>query len=208
MGIRGARRGSRSEADELAVYREFVRRLTETCEAAARGDLEARSRPAPEAGGVPELRGLHHALNRVLDVSDAFVRESSAALTSAAEGRFHRRLLPGGLLGAFRTSATDINAARGAMQETAGRVTDAQTSRLRLADEFESVVLAMSEQVATASTEMSASASGLTAAATAASSEVSAAQETIESLTTSSAEIKEIIAMIDAIAAQTRLLAL
>jgi hypothetical protein len=115
MGIRGARRGSRSEADELAVYREFVRRLTETCEAAARGDLEARSRPAPEAGEVPELRGLHHALNRVLDVSDAFVRESSAALTSAAEGRFHRRLLQGGLHGAFRKSASDINAARGAM---------------------------------------------------------------------------------------------
>jgi methyl-accepting chemotaxis protein len=208
MGIRGARRGSRGEADELAVYREFVRRLTETCEAAARGDLEARSRPAPEAGEVPELRGLHHALNRVLDVSDAFVRESSAALTSAAEGRFHRRLLQGGLHGAFRRSASDINAARGAMQETAGRVTEAQTSRLRLADEFESVVLAMSEQVATASTEMSASASGLTAAAAAASTEVGTAQETIASLTQSSAEIKEIIAMIDAIAAQTRLLAL
>ena len=94
------------------------------------------------------------------------------------------------------------------MQETAGRVTEAQTSRLRLADEFESVVLAMSEQVATASTEMSASASGLTAAAAAASSEVGTAQETIASLTQSSTEIKEIIAMIDAVAAQTRLLAL
>jgi methyl-accepting chemotaxis protein len=157
---------------------------------------------------VPELTALHHAVNRVLDVSDAFVRESSAALTSAAEGRFHRRLLLTGLLGAFRKSATDINGARDAMRETAGRVTEAQTSRLRLADEFESVVLAMSEQVATASTEMSASASGLTAAAAAASTEVGTARETIASLTQSSAEIKEIIAMIDSVAAQTRLLAL
>jgi methyl-accepting chemotaxis protein len=207
MGFRSQRPG-RDDAAELEAYRSFVRQLTETCEAAARGDLEARVRPTPEVAARPELTALHHALNRVLDVSDAFVRESSAALTSAAEGRFHRRLLLTGLRGAFRQSATDINTARGAMQETAGRVTEAQDARLRLADAFESVVLAMSEQVATASTEMSASASGLTAAASAAATEVGTAQGTITSLTDSSAEIKEIIAMIDAIAAQTRLLAL
>jgi methyl-accepting chemotaxis protein len=198
----------RNDAEELALYRAFVRQLIATCEAAAKGDLEVRSRRTDEATSLPELLALHHGVNRVLDISDAFVRESSAALTSAAEGRFHRRLLLGGLSGAFRKSATTINAARGAMQETAGRVTEAQTSRLRLADEFESVVLAMSEQVATASTEMSASASSLTAAASAASTEVGTARDTITSLTKSSAEIKEIIAMIDAIAAQTRLLAL
>jgi methyl-accepting chemotaxis protein len=144
----------------------------------------------------------------VLDVSDAFVRESSAALASAAEGRFHRRLLQTGLRGAFRRSAVDINAARSAMEENVGRVAEAQSSRLRLADEFESVVLAMSEQVATASTQMSASASGLTTAASATSTEVSTAQQTIASLGRASAEIKEIIALIDSVAAQTRLLAL
>jgi methyl-accepting chemotaxis protein len=208
MGLRTFRGQQRSDAEELAVYRAFVMQLTATCEAAARGDLEARSRTTDEVASVPALQQLHDAVNRVLDVSDAFVRESSASLTSAAEGRYHRRLLLTGLRGAFRHSATDINGARDAMRETAGRVTEAQTSRLRLADEFESVVLAMSEQVATASTEMSASAASLTSAASAASTEVGTAQETITSLTTSSAEIKEIIAMIDAIAAQTRLLAL
>jgi methyl-accepting chemotaxis protein len=204
---RGSSRGA-SAAEELAVYRAFVARLTRTCEAVARGDLEARLEPLPEAAAIPDLKAAHHSVNRVLDVSDAFVRESSAALSSAAEGRFHRRLLLTGLLGAFRKSAVDINSARDAMRETAGRVTEAQTSRLQLADEFESVVLAMSEQVATASTEMSASAASLTAAASAASTEVGTAHETITSLTQSSAEIKEIIAMIDSIAAQTRLLAL
>ncbi|GAA3157844.1 hypothetical protein GCM10010531_06520 [Blastococcus jejuensis] len=195
-------------AAELAAYRAFVRRLTETCEAAAAGDLEARMQPTADTADIADLRALHHAVNRVLDVSDAFVRESSAALTSAAEGRFHRKLLLTGLRGAFRSSATDINTARGAMEQSAGRVAEAQNSRLRLADEFESVVLAMSEQVATASTEMSASASGLTGAASAASTEVTAARDTITSLTRSSAEIKEIIALIDSVAAQTRLLAL
>src|SRR4030095_4647326 len=81
-----------TEAEELAVYRAYVRLLTRTCEAAAGGDLEARSQPVPGSEGVPELVALHDAVNRVLDVSDAFVRESSAALTSAAEGGFPRRL--------------------------------------------------------------------------------------------------------------------
>jgi hypothetical protein len=80
MGFRSSR--GLSSNDELAVYRDFVRRLTETCEAAARGDLEARVQPIPEAAGGPELASVHHAVNRVLDVSDAFVRESSAALTA------------------------------------------------------------------------------------------------------------------------------
>ncbi|WP_346620433.1 methyl-accepting chemotaxis protein [Blastococcus montanus] len=205
MGIRSARG---ADTDELAVYRAFVRQLTAACESASRGDLEARSRLEPDAGAVPELAALHHALNRVLDVSDAFVRESSAALGSAAEGRFHRTLLTTGLHGSFRRGAVDINAARTAMRENAGRVTEAQSSRLRLADDFESVVLSMSEQVATASTELSASASGLTAAASAATAEVGTARGTIGSLTRSSAEIAEIIALIDSVAAQTRLLAL
>ncbi|MGY1624972.1 methyl-accepting chemotaxis protein [Geodermatophilus sp. SYSU D00965] len=208
MGIRARAEGRRSDAEELAVYREFVRRLTATCQSAARGDLEVRSRPTPGVESVPELQALNDAVNAVLDVSDAFVRESSAALTSAAHGRFHRQVLLTGLAGAYRKGATDINTARDAMRETAGRVTEATAARLRLADEFEAVVLAMSEQVATASTEMSASAAGLTGAASAASEETRTAQGTMSSLTRSSAEIKDVVAVIDAIAAQTRLLAL
>jgi methyl-accepting chemotaxis protein len=209
MGIRRARATSATHRDEAGgPHRAFVRQLTAACEAAAAGDLEARSRLVPGAEEAADLLALHHAVNRVLDVSDAFVRESSAALASAAEGRFHRRLLQTGLRGAFRRSAVDINAARSAMEENVGRVAEAQSSRLRLADEFESVVLAMSEQVATASTQMSASASGLTTAASATSTEVSTAQQTIASLGRASAEIKEIIALIDSVAAQTRLLAL
>ncbi|MGY1808551.1 methyl-accepting chemotaxis protein [Blastococcus sp. SYSU D00669] len=207
MAMLRPRDGDRRDA-ELEIYRAFVRQLTRDLEAAARGDLEARCRPVPGSTEVPELTALQDAVNRTLDVSDAFVRESSAALTSAAENRFHRRVLVTGLQGAFRQGAVDINTARDAMRDTAAQVTDAQTSRLQLADGFESVVLAMSEQVATASTELSASASGLTTAADATTAEVDRAQQTIASLTRSSAEIKEIIAVIDSVAAQTRLLAL
>jgi methyl-accepting chemotaxis protein len=205
----GARRGGRrSDAEELAVYRAFVTQLTRTCAAAARGDLEARATPVSGSDEVPELLALSDELNRALDVGDAFVRESRAALAAAAEGRYQRRVLLTGLAGAYRQAATDINTARDAMRETSGRVTEAHGARRRLADGFESVVLAMSEQVAAAATELSATAAGLTSAGTAATSEVENAQGTIGSLTRSSAEIVEIIALIDAIAAQTRLLAL
>jgi methyl-accepting chemotaxis protein len=122
--------------------------------------------------------------------------------------RFHRSVLLGGLAGAYRKGAAEINAARDAMQATAGRVTEATTARLRLADEFETVVLSTSEQVATAATELSASASGLTGAASAAGAQTTTAQETMSSLTRSAAEIRDVIALIDAVAAQTRLLAL
>ena len=126
MGLRSLRSnaGRRSDAEELAVYRAFVQQLTTACEAAARGDLEVRSRLGPEAESAPELTAAHNALNRVLDVSDAFVRESSAALSSAAEGRFHRKLLTTGLLGSFRRSAVDINDVRSAMQAANGRVAE------------------------------------------------------------------------------------
>lgn len=113
---------------------------------------------------------------------------------SAAEGRFHRRRCSRAACRAPCAPAPRTSTGHGGRcKETAGRVTEAQTSRLRLADEFDSVVLAMSEQVA--STEMSSPASGPRAAAAAASTEVGTAQQTIASLPQSSAAITEIIAV-------------
>ncbi len=209
MGLRSTRSaGSPSAAEELAVYRSFVHEQSRVCRAAAAGDLEARSRAVAGSREVAELRELQDGVNQLLDVSDTFVREAGAALTSAAHGRFHRRVLQRGLGGAFRRGAGILNDAGTVMHSSTTRVAEAQSARLTLADEFESVVLSMSEQVATAATELSASAAGLTGAAATASTEVARAGETIASLNRSSTEIKEVIALIDAVAAQTRLLAL
>ncbi|MGY1843830.1 methyl-accepting chemotaxis protein [Modestobacter sp. SYSU DS0875] len=199
---------STSAEQELAVYRAFVAELSRVCRAAATGDLEARSRAVAGSRDVPELRELQDGVNQLLDVSDTFVREAGAALTSAADGRFHRRVLERGLPGAYRRSAGILNQAGEAMRASATRVTEAAAARLALADEFESVVLAMSEQVATAATELSASAAGLTGAAASAGTEVGRAEDSVVSLDRSSTEIKEVIALIDSVAAQTRLLAL
>jgi len=93
----------------------------------------------------------------LLDNVDAFVREAGAASAAAAEGRFHRRILTRGLQGAFWSAAEQISASIVAMSLTAARVAEAASARVALADELESAVLTVSEQVATAATEMGAS---------------------------------------------------
>ncbi|GAA1890516.1 methyl-accepting chemotaxis protein [Lapillicoccus jejuensis] len=202
------RRQSSAQTTELATYRAFVHQLTQDLSAAARGDLEARVVSVEGSDAVPELVQLRDAANRVLDVSDAFVREASASLTSASEGRFHRKVLLTGLPGSFRRGASTINDARDAMRRTADRVDSAASSRADLADEFESIVLSTSEGVAAAATELSATAAGLTDAATAASGEMDTALGTIDTLTRASLEIAQVISLIESVAGQTRLLAL
>ncbi|MBB2901711.1 methyl-accepting chemotaxis protein [Kineococcus radiotolerans] len=201
-------RGARSVTDEAALYRDVVRQVAEVCDRAAAGDLEARVGGIAGAAAVPELVQLENSVNRSLDVSDAFVREAGEVLTAAAEGRFHRRLLTGGLGGAFRHSAAAINAGRTTMRAGSSVVEEARTARLALADEFEAGVLGVSEQLATASTELSASAQGLATAAGAASTEADRATLTMQALTEASREIQQVVSVINAIADQTRLLAL
>lgn len=83
-----------------------LRLITDVCARAAAGDFEAR---LPSIGDAPEAEEARHALNRLLDKTDSFVREAGAALGAAAEGRFHRRFLPRGMQGAYRDAADRIS---------------------------------------------------------------------------------------------------
>lgn len=78
------------------------------CHAASRGDLEQRITRIACDGEMGELL---HAMNHLLDMTDAFVREATAALEHASRGEFYRRVLPEGMLGSFRQAAESINAA-------------------------------------------------------------------------------------------------
>ena len=121
------------------------------CAAAAAGDFEQR---VPRIGDQAAAERARDAVNNLLDVTDAFVRESGAALAAAAEGRFHRKFLTRGMRGAYRNAAAQISRSSGRMSEAAERVEEAAEAPLALADELESAVLTVSEQVATAATEM------------------------------------------------------
>ncbi|GGN54379.1 hypothetical protein GCM10010112_04090 [Actinoplanes lobatus] len=182
-----------------------IRLVTEVCDRARSGDLEAR---VPQLGDTPAERALRVTVNGLLDQIDAFVRESGAASTAAAEGRFHRRFLTQGLDGAYRTAAEQITHANQVMSRTAAQFADAARARQALADELESAVLTVSEQVATAATEMGRSANGLADFARSAVTDAERGLGTVSSLRTSSEEIRHAVDLINQVAAQTRLLAL
>ncbi|MEZ0165112.1 methyl-accepting chemotaxis protein [Kineococcus sp. LSe6-4] len=186
-------------------HHEVLRALVEVASRAAAGDLEAR---VPHLGDDELLVELRRAFNHQLDMTDAFVRDSSATLEAASEGRFHRRFLLGGTRGAFRHGARVIDAARRASATAGAELDQATAARLALADELECTVLSASEQVSAGATSAGSGAVELAGTAREAVTEVQRAVATVESLRAASARIEEAVQLIEKVAAQTRLLSL
>ena len=188
-----------------AELRAALRAIAETAAAGAAGEIEPRVGPL---GSDPDVRAARTAVNALLDVADAYVRESSAAIYASSHGRFYRRLLEGGLLGAFREGARTIDAGREAMRTASENISEAATGRTSLAEDLEQTILGVSEQVAAAATQMGATAEGVVAFAQDAVDDAGRATETVNSLQASTEEIRRSIDLITQIASQTRLLAL
>jgi len=191
-----------------ASYAEAVRELTRACVAAADGDLEARVQALPGTEEHPDLLELRHAVNLLLDRTDAYVRESAASLEAAADGRFHRRFLLDGTTGVFRTGAETINRATAAMARTSADLDAVAHRRDDLAARLELTVAAVAEQMAAAATELSATSAGLADSARRAGSEAEAAGATVRQVAGAAQQIHDVVKVISEIAKQTRLLAL
>jgi methyl-accepting chemotaxis protein len=86
----------------------LVERTTVTCRSIAQGDFEARVLAIPVGGNMGELL---HTINDMIDGCDAFVRESTAAMTALHHNKYYRRILPGGLHGGLLQGARAMNAA-------------------------------------------------------------------------------------------------
>lgn len=200
--------GHAGHRPEVDVLRDALAEARRVAEAAASGDSEARFTRVAGEEHHPEVTGLRLALNDALDRTDAFAREVTGALEAITEGRYFRQVLPAGLFGSFLRGARTINAARAAMIEAEGRAQDAVAERLRLADRLEETVLAVAEQVAAASTELSATAANLGRFADDAVVETDAATSTMAGLDGASREIENVVALISSVAAKTKLLAL
>lgn len=144
-----------------------VAEAAEVLDAAARGEMERRIVDLPIAGPVGALQ---RAVNRSLDIADAFVREAGGAMGAAAEGRYHRVVLLRGLPGAYQAAARRINAAGKAMDEKAARF-------LRMADDFEREVGSVVGNVSSAAATLHGSATQLSATATEANTRTQAAAD-------------------------------
>ncbi len=162
---------AQARAEQLT---EALGKAEAVCRRAAKGDFEAR---AVHIEHLDEALPFLNALNRVLDLSDAYVRESSASLALAAKGMYHRPFLTRGMAGAFQAGANTINTARQAMEHL-----QSETARQRkaVAKSFEETISGIVSGVANAATEMQATAAGLASVAEGAmekSQAVSAASE-------------------------------
>jgi methyl-accepting chemotaxis protein len=97
-------------------HRDALREIDALCAQAARGDLSGRILHLERYGDLaPTLT----AFNRLLDLTDAYIRESSAAMAYAAEGKYYRPFLLTGMAGQFRAGAVAINGARDVMARNA-----------------------------------------------------------------------------------------
>ncbi|MCB9858406.1 MAG: hypothetical protein H6818_22200 [Phycisphaerales bacterium] len=122
------------DVDELNAW---IRQAAAVCRAGARGDLERRLLNINTTG---DLGDLLHAINHLLDMTDAFVREATASLEYASDGKFFRRVLLEGMLGSFRRAASSINGATMGMDEQTQELRNAQKRREELQSEFEAAL--------------------------------------------------------------------
>jgi len=116
---------------------DWIREAAEVCRAAARGDLERRLLRIDASGDMGDLL---RAINHLLDMTDAFVREATASLEYASQGKFFRRVLLEGMLGSFRRAASSINGATRAMDEKTQELKAAEQRRAELEGEFEAAL--------------------------------------------------------------------
>ncbi len=165
----------------------WIREAAEVCRAAAHGDLEARLLHINVDG---DLGDMLHAINHLLDMTDAFVREATAALDHAGQDKFFRRVLPAGMLGSFRGAANTINNA-----------TEQMKSRALMLRDVENQQAALMNRQTQALHDAEARQEKLSA-------EFQEAEQVMARLANSSEEIGSISRVIGTIADQTKLLAL
>lgn len=136
--------------------------LTRICREAAAGNLEPRIVLFDESD---ELAPMCHALNHLLDMTDAFVREATASLEHVSRDKYHRRMIIRGMRGAFGRAAKTINTASAQMGKRSRELASIKEANLELAAAFEYQVKGVADTVASASTELQASASTLSSTA-------------------------------------------
>jgi methyl-accepting chemotaxis protein len=147
-----------------------IRDASSVCQQAYRGNLEARIRVGRDGGEMGELQAR---VDDLLDVVDAFVRESAASMEYASQGRTFRKVLLRGLPGAFKSGAEVINSGTASMDQ---RVRETAQTAQKFGAQMDNVVQILSVAV----TELSSDAEGLSRAAeetTQQSTAVSAASE-------------------------------
>lgn len=108
----------------------WIKTAAEVCRRAADGDLDVRILGIDEEGDCGDLL---HSINHLLDMTDAFIRESTATLEAASRDEYFRQVRPEGLRGDFGRAVLKINAATQRMAVESEQLTEAERARRNLA---------------------------------------------------------------------------
>jgi hypothetical protein len=188
--------------DEQTAQR--IQMITQICERAAQGDLEARITGLAED---PNWQPLASAINHMLDLADSFVRESAAAMDHCSHDLYYRPVLLRGLKGAYRQSAAIINQAGLKMKDSSDQIGYVA----RLASETAgnvSMVAVACEELSSTSSEISLQANGSAKLSKEAVTVAQQAKLAVGDLTHAAKKVDGIVKLINTIAGQTNLLAL
>lgn len=132
----------------LRRTRRSFRLIASILDHAAKGDLEQRVVLLGEGG---EIETLAKNGNRLLDITDAFVREARATLGCIRDGKHHRRIVERGMVGTFGAASRTMNEAVGVLD---GRLAEFD----RIVAVFEGNVGSVTSTLASAVDELSRSA--------------------------------------------------
>lgn len=134
--------------ERMSIQDRWIARLAGVCYEAAKGNLEPRLIGVTECEGVDsELVEAMHSVNHLLDLTDACLRESSAALEHAAKREFYRRVLEDGLRGSFQRTSQTINRSTELMSKGDRALRHARESQKTLATDFEREIKDVLDQV-------------------------------------------------------------
>ncbi|MGA8937676.1 MAG: methyl-accepting chemotaxis protein [Acidobacteriaceae bacterium] len=133
---------SLSVTDDRGDYMDWIERATGVCDAAAQGHLDVRLSRCETGDAIERLV---RSINYLLDVTDAFVRESGATLTAATDRKFHRKIMLQGLPGSFRFAAETVNEAAERMEEQTIALAASESGRTALAESIGEVATAVND---------------------------------------------------------------
>ncbi|MBZ0217265.1 MAG: methyl-accepting chemotaxis protein, partial [Fimbriimonadaceae bacterium] len=128
-----------------------ISKALKVCNEVANGNFEARIINITEKGEAAELM---HAINRMIDRTDAYIRESKACLEHVASNKYYRRIAEKGMVGSFGEASQIVNQATTKMEDRIKGFT-------MVVSEFESQMHEVVGSVSSAATELQASANTL-----------------------------------------------
>ncbi len=121
--------------------RSAISKARKVCEAVSQGDFETRVLDITEKGEAGEML---HAINLLIDRTDAYIRESKACLGYVSKNQYFRTISERGMVGAFGEAATTINEATDSIAKRSEEFSDIAT---RFEQQLDAVVTTVTTTV-------------------------------------------------------------